>query len=100
MLAFIRLAVDVVNQRPVFIIQSRLLLVEESQVDDMLLSLQQTVEKVEQQRFRELLTEDPLETHIGKGIDEFRHIYRVLDAVLSTKIIVFLKTAMKEDMIM
>ena len=68
------LTIDVVYQRPVFLKQSRLFLVEEGEVDDMFLALEQTVEEVEQQRFGQFLTEDSLETYIGKRINVFDHI--------------------------
>ena len=71
--AFVRFAIDVVNQRPVFLKQCGLFLVEECQVGDMLLPLEQTVEEVEQQRFRQLLAEYSLEADIGEGIDVFGH---------------------------
>ena len=48
LLALVGLAIDVVNQRPVFLKQCRLLLVEECKVDDMFLSLKQTVEEIKQ----------------------------------------------------
>ncbi len=40
----------------------------------MLLSLKQAVEEVEQQRFRQLLSEDSLETDIREWINLFCHI--------------------------
>ena len=39
----------------------------------MLLSPKKTVEEVKQQRFRQLLTKDSLETYIGEGINIFCH---------------------------
>ena len=48
LLALIGLAINVVYQRPVFLKQSRLLFVEECLVGDVLLSLKQAVEEVEQ----------------------------------------------------
>ena len=41
----------------------------------MFLACQQVVEEVEQQRFRYLLTEDSLETYVGKGVYELCHSY-------------------------
>ena len=74
LLALVGLAIDVVNQRPVFLKQCWLLLVEECKVDDVLLSLKKAIEEVEQQRFRQLLSEDSLETDIGERINVFCHI--------------------------
>ena len=74
LLAVVGLTIYVVYQRPVFLKQGWLLLVEECQVCDVLLSLEQAVEEVEQQRFRQLLSEDSLETDIGERINVFCHI--------------------------
>ena len=73
--AFVRFAIDVVNQRPVFLKQCGLFLVEKGQVGDMLFTLEQTVEEVEQQRFRQLLSEDSIETDVGERINVFCHIF-------------------------
>ena len=91
LLSLVGLAINVVNQRPVFLKQCRLLLVEECQVDDVLLSLKQAVEEVEQQRFRQLLSEDSLETDIGERINVFCHISQFLLA----KIVIFIEMAIK-----
>ena len=74
LLAVVGLAIYVVDQRPVFLKQGGLLLVEECQVGDVLLSLKQTIEEVKQQRFRQLLSEDSLETDISERIGIFCHI--------------------------
>ena len=74
LLALVGLAIYVVNQRPVFLKQCWLLLVEECKVGYALLSLKKAVEEVEQQRFRQLLSEDSLETDVGERIYVFCHI--------------------------
>ena len=74
LLALVGLAIYVVNQRSVFLKQCWLLLVEECKVDDVLLSLKKAIEEVEQQRFRQLLSEDSLETDIGERINVFLNL--------------------------
>ena len=76
MLIVCGLAVDVVYQRAVFIVYRGLLLVEEGDVNDGLLTHKQTVEKAHQQRLGELLTENALEADVAERIDEFCHGHR------------------------
>ena len=76
--ATLRPAVDVVDERSVVLIERRLLLVEKRDVLDVLLALHQTVEEVDDQGLRYLLSEDSLETDIGERIDKFGHRFVVL----------------------
>ena len=76
MLIVCGLAVDVVYQRAVFIVYRGLLLVEEGDVNDGLLTHKQTVEKTHQQRLGEFLTENALEADVAEWIDEFCHGHR------------------------
>ena len=73
LLIVIQFAIDVVDQRAVIHEYRRLFLVEELQINDPLLSNQQVVQEVDQERLGELLPKDTFEANVRKGIDVICH---------------------------
>ena len=69
----VRLAEDVIHGSSLVFRLRKLLLVHEAQVRDMTLPHQQIVQKLDQQILIDLLTEDSLESPVGKRIDKSTH---------------------------
>ena len=71
--AAVGLAEDVVNQRATVLELCGLLLVKERNLLDDALAFEQVVQKIQQEGAGQFLTEDALETYIGKRVDVFAH---------------------------
>lgn len=71
--AGVRLAVDIANDATLVFRGWQQLLVAEREVLNVQLADEQIVEETYQQRFTELLSEEPLEAPVGERIDVFAH---------------------------
>ena len=78
MLAALNLAIHIVDERAFALLDGNLLLVEECQIRNTTFALKKVVEEIDEERFGNLLSKNPLEPHIGERIDEFRHSFSSL----------------------